>query len=138
MSDVVFEPADSRSVCKFNAGVLCSTHKCGKCGFNPAEHTKRLTKMRYMKLGFDGVRLIDANALKQKQRGSLKWLSGMDLDAAPTIDAEIVTYCKDCEQCMRRVVYGKSDTHVCKDTGLVVDLKDYCSRAKRRESNADD
>lgn len=33
------------------------------------------------------MRLIDADALKEKQFGSFGWLAGKDLDAANTIDA---------------------------------------------------
>ena len=45
------------------------------------------------------MRLIDADALKDKQFGAFGWLAGKDLTAAPTIDAVPVVRCRECKHC---------------------------------------
>ena len=129
MSDEIVE---SRGTCKHNVGVTCSVHSCMKCGFNPAVHKKRLNRIRYMKRGELPVRLIDAHALKMKQHGSLRWLTGFDIDAAPTIDAVPVIRCKDCAHCQKKDMFGRGFIYECKQTLYQTYPDEYCSMAKRR------
>lgn len=135
MAKEVVETAGGKGACKYNACVDCSEHKCKSCGFNPAVKIKRLNRLKYARLGLGGMRLIDANALRDKERGTLRWLSGLDLDAAPTIDAVCVIRCADCVECVEKVMFSGKIIYECRNTELAVSLDDYCSMAKRRASN---
>lgn len=134
MSDEIVE---SRSVCKYNAGINCAIRACSKCGFNPEVKRKRLNKIKYQRRGELPVRLIDANALKMKQHGALRWLSGLDIEAAPTIDAVPVIRCKDCAYCVKKDMFGRGFIYECKQTLYQTQLDDFCSMAKRRAINDD-
>lgn len=132
MSKETVAAADSS--CKYCKGVECNERKCSKCGFNPAVQKKRVNRLRYER-GADVERLIDATALSRKQFGAMGWLSGLDLAAAPTIDAVRVIRCKDCVHCKENNMFGRQLILECKETCLAVSADDYCSRAKRRAGN---
>lgn len=72
------------------------------------------------------MRLIDADALKDKQFGAFGWLAGEDLTAAPTIDAVPVVRCRECKH-----YDGK---WLCKISGVPSRKPDdFCSYGKRKE-----
>ena len=90
------------------------------------------------------IRPIDANALLTKTHNyypsidqyccSRKAVDMKDIIAAPTIDAVQVVRCKDCKRFV--TMEGGIKISFCNEYGGEVTESDYCSRAKRRESNA--
>lgn len=83
------------------------------------------------------MRLIDADALKELRdkyiRGQISFNNESDLvDKCPTIDAVIVTRCKDCEECCSEL-NSWSGHPFCGLSGEYVEYDDYCAWANRRE-----
>lgn len=85
------------------------------------------------------MRLIDADALKAEfpeNAGSRElWhFTGIwaVIGAAPTIDAEPVVRCENCEHFEIDKHYGN---HTCWRTGEDTRHDDYCSRGKRKEES---
>lgn len=80
------------------------------------------------------MRLIDADALKEKQFGAFGWLAGKDLAGAPTIEAEPVVRC--CE-CKRR--YDADECPMCfLIDGVYHEYTNgngYCDRGERRNGD---
>ena len=87
------------------------------------------------------MRLIDADALKKQYIETDKW--GMvilihDVVNAPTIDAEPVVRCKECDSYVE-VAWRfdnegkKKECHCCVAHSIPVQPNDYCSYGERRE-----
>ena len=79
------------------------------------------------------MRLIDADALKDKQFGAFGWLAGKDLTAAPTIDAVPVVRCRECkyrgtDDCIFHIEGEPADEELL----LKLD-NDFCSYGKQKE-----
>ena len=75
-----------------------------------------------MYLGDERMRLIDAEALKSKcptNLGAPEWL----IDMMPTIDAEPVVRCTDCQ-------HAWGEGHACGKWNALVEPDDFCSAAK--------
>ena len=78
------------------------------------------------------MRLIDADALKDKQFGAFGWLAGKDLTAAPTIDAVPVVRCRECKHrgtdyCIFHIKGEPADEELL----LKLD-NDFCSYGERK------
>ena len=83
------------------------------------------------------MRLIDADALKDKQFGAFGWLAGKDLTAAPTIDAVPVVRCREC------IAYTPVDDNAGKCVFLIgkhqyVVPNGYCYLGERKEGADND
>ena len=92
------------------------------------------------------MRLIDADALKEKicnnvypitdffnsQDYGMFWTGGIEkaIDEAPTIDAEPVIRCKDCNFCGE---IDENGWHCCENLGVGMPKNGFCSDAERRE-----
>ena len=85
------------------------------------------------------MRLIDADALKEYYE---QWPSNMrsfmdeiaaKIEEQPTIDAEPVLRCENCEHFEIDKHYGN---HTCWRTGEDTRHDDYCSRGKRKEEGS--
>ena len=78
------------------------------------------------------MRLIDADALieKAKQDGAYDHVSAEEIDNAPTIDAEPVVRCKDCEYWTKQ---SDSLQGRCALSGSYPTGAWYCANAERRE-----
>lgn len=73
------------------------------------------------------MRLIDADALPTDAFLNTKMVLQTDIDNAPTIDAEPIVRCKDCE-------YWRNDD--CKNDNhgyCPISENDFCSRGVRKE-----
>ena len=71
------------------------------------------------------MRLIDVDALKDKQFGAFGWLAGKDLTAATTIDAVPVVRCEKC------VLHGNCTTE---DAFILAGIENpFCCVGKREE-----
>ena len=83
------------------------------------------------------MRLIDADALKDKQFGAFGWLAGKDLTAAPTIDAVPVVRCREGKHHYweQEPCHGKS-VHYCElphMRGVEVFKEFFCYYGERKE-----
>ena len=82
------------------------------------------------------MRLIDAG----KAKVSLDWTLIGDaadaacrvIDNAPTVDAVVVTRCKDCEHKERAAVNEKGFL-ICPASGMEITPYDFCSYGERKE-----
>ena len=101
------------------------------------------------------MRLIDANAYKRILEG---WISGMhsgedeqdaegsaifscicQLDDAPTVDAEPVVRCKDCQNWKRNVGLTDSPNGHCFEHDIDTNGRDFCSYGERmRQAKRDE
>lgn len=84
------------------------------------------------------MRLIDADALKEKQFGSFGWLLGKDLAAANTIDAVPVVRCKNCKFSQPGVNGHGENIFNCRNGdcgfyGWGMMETDFCSYGERKE-----
>lgn len=78
------------------------------------------------------MRLIDATALKKQCIETDKWgkiILILDIVNAPTIDAEQVVHCKDCEHWHN----GVNITYCYRLGVAMIKENDYCSFGERRE-----
>lgn len=57
----------------------------------------------------------------------------MAIECAPTVPAEVVVHCKDCEYKAKAKVNQKGFL-ICPASGMEITDKDHCSYGKRRES----
>ena len=76
-------------------------------------------------------RLIDANALIQdlvSKRGFYPAIVKSAVEQAPTVPAESVVYCRDCNH------YQEDNINWCTLDGTDRNPTDYCSSGERRES----
>ena len=78
------------------------------------------------------MRLIDADALKDKQFGAFGWLAGKDLTAAPTIDAVPVVRCRECkyrgtDDCIFHIKGEPADEELLRKLD-----NDFCSYGERK------
>lgn len=83
-------------------------------------------------------RLIDANALTQdlvSKRGFYPAIVKSAVEQAPTVPAEVVVHCKDCEHKAKAKVNQKGFL-ICPASGMEITDDDYCSYGERRESEA--
>lgn len=94
------------------------------------------------------MRLIDADALKEKicnnvypitdffnsQDYGMFWTGGIEkaIDEAPTIDAELVIRCKDCNFCGE---IDENGWHCCENLGVGMPKNGFCSDAERKGCN---
>lgn len=87
------------------------------------------------------MRLIDADALKKEYIETDKWgkiILIHDIDNAPTIDAEPVVRCKDCDSYVECAYWfddkdKRYECHICTAHSIEVGTDDYCSFGERRE-----
>ena len=92
------------------------------------------------------MRLIDADwvfgHLKPYEPSDEKWsvtggtalrLIHNAVDNAPTVDAEVVTRCKDCEHKKRATVNGKGFL-ICPASGMELTPDDFCSYGQKKET----
>ena len=84
------------------------------------------------------MRLIDADALLNKFYQEQPAITDVDdyyylVEDAPTIDAEPVLRCENCEHFEIDQHYGN---HTCWRTGEDTRRDDYCSRGKRKEEGS--
>lgn len=95
------------------------------------------------------MKLIDADALKEvfEEKGS-EAVCGVELckaiisqiDNQPTVEAEPVTRCKDCQYWMKNPYRESSVFGLCfkhKDIAIATDETDWCSWAERRTDETD-
>lgn len=79
------------------------------------------------------VRLIDANALPYENQvlsNDDEWcLKVSDIEKAPTVDAVVVVYCKDCARCKNGHCTIRKDSW---GAALEVGLHDFCSDGQRK------
>lgn len=78
------------------------------------------------------MRLIDADALIVSKYWANCTCPAQVIHKAPTIEAEVVVRCKDCEAFYPK---DKNLLQHCTRTGLVVHKNDFCSGGERREKN---
>lgn len=91
----------------------------------------------------DEVRLIDANALKEKairvstvkEHTYLKAVGTHEIDKAPTVDAVHVVRCKDCKS--YRLFKNRFGVEIsrCMLIGADVGSDDYCSYGERKDGD---
>lgn len=88
------------------------------------------------------MRLIDADALIDRlkkdnpQTSKLKWAQIL-ADNAPTIDAEPIVRCKDCDSYVECAYWfddkdKRHECHICTAHSIEVGTDDYCSFGERR------
>lgn len=85
------------------------------------------------------MNLIDGDTLWEKLADE-PWYDNADRDeialpivaAAPTVDAVVVTRCKDCEHKERAVVNEKGFL-ICPASGMEITPYDFCSYGERKE-----
>ena len=85
------------------------------------------------------MRLIDGDTLWEKLDDE-PWYDNADRDeialpivaAAPTVDAVVVTRCKDCEHKERAAVNEKGFL-ICPASGMEITPYDFCSYGERKE-----
>ena len=85
------------------------------------------------------MRLIDADTLWEKLDDE-PWYDNADrdeialpiVDAAPTVDAVVVTRCKDCEYLVNAVVNANGFL-ICDISDMEIAPDDFCSYGERRE-----
>lgn len=87
------------------------------------------------------MRLIDADALKEKLTMVTKSYKPNaimeraailleDVETAPTIEAELVIRCKDCNYCGE---IDENGWHCCENLGVGMPKNGFCSDAERKE-----
>ena len=84
-------------------------------------------------------RLIDANALIQdlvSKRGFYPAIVKSAVEKAPTVPAEVVVHCEDCEYKAKAKVNQKGFL-ICPASGMEITDNDYCSYGERRESEVE-
>lgn len=86
------------------------------------------------------MRLIDGDTLWEKLEDE-PWYDNADRDeialpivaAAPTVDAVIVTRCKDCKYAYINSFSASSGVALCTLSGQPMQQDDFCSYGERRE-----
>ena len=92
------------------------------------------------------MRLIDADALKLEDINLAKGCSVLDMALAviksvrdaPTIDAEVVIHCKDCNQWKRNIGFVDSPNGHCFYHDIDANGYDYCSYGERKDGASND
>ncbi len=84
------------------------------------------------------MRLIDADKIFQKVKGStaskaVKCLAEVLVATAPTVDAVVVTRCKDCKNAYINSFSAAPGEALCTLSGQPMQQDDFCSYGERRE-----
>lgn len=80
------------------------------------------------------MRLIDADALEDQFGISDEDLLALDeIRHAPTVDAVVVTRCKDCKYAYTNSFSASSGEALCTLSGQPMQQDDFCSYGERRE-----
>lgn len=81
------------------------------------------------------MRLIDADALNARlSRDGTPYFTVPDIDNAPTVDAVVVTRCKDCRECCSEPNSWNGHPF-CGLSDEYVEYDDYCAWANRKDDN---
>ena len=85
------------------------------------------------------MRLIDADALMDRVCANLRDGDVLDrippcfVDNAPTVDAVVVTRCKDCKHAYINSFSAKSGIALCSSSAKVMQQDDFCSYGEPKE-----
>ena len=79
------------------------------------------------------MRLIDTDKLCARlSRNATPYFTVPDIENAPTVDAVVVTRCKDCEHLVNATVNGNGFL-ICDISDMETAPDDFCSHGDRRE-----
>lgn len=79
------------------------------------------------------MRLIDTDKLCARlSRNATPYFTVPDIENAPTVDAEVVTRCKDCKHLVNASV-NSNGFLICSVSDMVVALDDFCSYGEPME-----
>nr|DAG19323.1 MAG TPA: TFIIB zinc-binding [Caudoviricetes sp.] len=79
------------------------------------------------------MRLIDRDAIHWRPDENWElYATAADIRAIPTVDAVVVTRCKDCEHKERATVNGKGFL-ICPASGMEITPDDFCSYGEPKE-----
>lgn len=80
------------------------------------------------------MRLIDTDKLCARlSRNATPYFTVPDIENAPTVDAVVVTRCKDCKYAYTNSFSASSGEALCTLSGQLMQQDDFCSYGERRE-----
>lgn len=80
------------------------------------------------------MRLIDTDKLCARlSRNATPYFTVPDIENAPTVDAVVVTRCKDCKYAYTNSFSASSGEALCTLSGQPMQQDDFCSYGERRE-----
>lgn len=80
------------------------------------------------------MRLIDTDKLCARlSRNATPYFTVPDIENAPTVDAVVVTRCKDCKYAYINSFSASSGVALCTLSGQPMQQDDFCSYGERRE-----
>lgn len=87
------------------------------------------------------MRLVDADKIFQKVKGStaskeVKCLAEVLVAVAPTVDAVVVTRCKDCKYAYINSFSASSGEALCTLSGQPMQPDDFCSYGERKDGES--
>lgn len=83
------------------------------------------------------MRRINVDALVERPREVLSYITKSTLDLAPTIDAVIVVRCRDCAFA-KNAKWNKKGYRICPASHMEITDDDFCSYGVRKEEKYED